>query len=218
MDRTSTTPTAETPSASNNNQVNNLGPASIETNCNTVYPNLEYLPLKTTSHKAVDVFNTINSFNEYDAFIKTYVFGVAKREQGNSIGGFTCYNNNLFGIRTDVDKWVPNIETFTNGQFCSKNIAYASFEEVKNSIEFLLIKSKFISNELLKFTNNDASIAYAQYWILTWYTGLGKNKPLNQYQNIIITQILTNTEYKKEYENAIKIFRNAITQYNNFCS
>jgi hypothetical protein len=218
LDRTSTTPTAETPSASNNNQVNNLGPASIETNCNTVYPNLEYLPLKTTSHKAVDVFNTINSFNEYDAFIKTYVFGVAKIEQGNSIGGFTCYNNNLFGIRTDVGKWVPNIETFTNGQFCSKNIAYTSFEEVKNSIEFLLIKSKFISNELLKFTNNNASIAYAQYWILTWYTGLGKNKPLNQYQNIIITQILTNTEYKKEYENAIKIFRNAITQYNNFCS
>ena len=200
-------------------QTNKLGNASNEQNCNTVYDNLVFLPLKITNHKGVEIFNLINSFNnEYTDFVKEFVFGVARREQGNKSGGFTCYNNNLFGIRTDVGKWVPNIETFTNGQFCSKNIAYASFEEVKNSIEFLLIKSKFISNELLKFTNNDASIAYAQYWILTWYTGLGKNKPLNQYQNIIITQILTNTEYKKEYENAIKIFRNAITQYKNFCN
>ena len=217
LDVTSITPNENTSTTEGVDQTNNLGSASIETNCNSVYQNLEYLPLKTTNHKALDVFNLINSFSGYDSFVKTYVFGVAKREQGNSKGGYTAYNNNLFGLRTDAGRWVPNLENFTNGQFCSKNIAYASFENVSKSIEFLLIKSKFISNELLKFTNNSVPIAYAQYWILTWYTGLGKNKPLNQYQNIINTQIMTNTEYKKEYESAIKIFRNTITQYDNFC-
>ena len=228
------TPTPETPTVTptpQNGSSNDDGETTNSTNGNEVgssncspvaaYQGIDYVTKKNTKYAYSEIVNYVNSKTTNND-IKMLIVGTIWREQGNSNGFATAFNDNYIGLTTDSGVWAGLDIDKVNGQFCVSSTSdgrprsYFSFSDPTGAFDVLFTRfnSSAVGTQISEYLNgprtiDNLSVAYSKIYIRNWFRRISTDSELER----IITNPQTQDEIliQKTYNNSIPIFKTAIS-------
>jgi len=159
-------------------------------------------------------------------YIKMYIFAVAILENGDTntnTNAISYYNNNLFNIKTNVNH--NNLSEYFNNQVCLSRgnyvMSYASFENIYQSIKFMVEKHRNFTNVLnglipnsISPTDDGIAFGMTRLYLATWDDNFGYGKTSSE----IIVEIQnknSDSNYSNKFDNLVQKFKYSLNKYNN---
>jgi len=189
----------------------------------TAYGDKPFTDLLQTPIRANDIITHLNSYSNLDNDIKVFLYGISTL---NTDVRQNCYNNNLIALPTNKKLTPENRSDYFGSQTCvdsdGKIYALASFDSIGQCLDYMFATFERyggswiqqLKDRITQTTTTDPTAkSLATLYMSQIYDRIPMtNLSAPQVYEIVNTKVNDNTEYKKEFDRWVVIFKSVINK------